>query len=455
MPRVTRHPAEVELLALELGRNEDGSAEAALHVAGCRVCARRKTALGRLAAGIEEASSLENELSLPGEGTSALPEDPARRDRLRELSVASDDAGEVAQRILAAARASDDALTSCLAGAGDSEAGRLGLLYAAQDGGRLVAADPHRALALARALSSRAAELPTAGLVPSRRLAGEASLLASQALLDIGHLAEARAAAGEARASFAASGDEPFDRALCAYYEGTAAAFQGEYPFAERALKNAVRLFVAYDQDSWTARAEAALGTLCTQRGNPARAIPLLESALERLDERDQHVLTAVEINLGRALALDGEYERARSHYARALALARRHDLRYLAFGVRSCLAELDLMRGEAARALATFDTLIAEADRLNLEEDRVVTRLYAAECLGRLSRTDELLRRLKELRPFVTVQTLAGTPAWQELASCLDRGDVEEGLVDHVRACLGVLSGGLGLPARLERRRA
>ena len=50
---MTQHPAEVELLALELGRSEDGSAEAALHVAGCRVCARRKTALGRLAAGIE------------------------------------------------------------------------------------------------------------------------------------------------------------------------------------------------------------------------------------------------------------------------------------------------------------------------------------------------------------------------------------------------------------------
>jgi hypothetical protein len=91
----------------------------------------------------------------------------------------------------------------------------------------------------------------------------------------------------------------------------------------------------------------------------------------------------------------------------------------------------------------------------LNLEEDSVFTRLYAAECLGRLSRPDELLERLRELRPFVTVQTLAGTPAWRELASCLDRGDVEDGLVDHVRACLGALSGGLGLPARLERRRA
>ena len=89
----------------------------------------------------------------------------------------------------------------------------------------------------------------------------------------------------------------------------------------------------------------------------------------------------------------------------------------------------------------------------MNLEEDRVVTRLYAAECLGRLSRTDELLRRLRELRPFVTVATLAGAPAWEALASCLDRGDAE--VIDHVRACLGLLSADLALPVRRELRRA
>jgi hypothetical protein len=91
----------------------------------------------------------------------------------------------------------------------------------------------------------------------------------------------------------------------------------------------------------------------------------------------------------------------------------------------------------------------------MNLEEDRVVTRLYAAECLGRLARTGELLRRLRELRSFVTVATLAGEPAWEELAARLDRGEVAEGLLDHVRACLGILWGGPGLPARLGRRLA
>lgn len=453
---MTRHPAEVELLALELGRNEAGSAAAALHVAGCRVCARRKAALERLAAGMKEASSLDKLLEPSGEKASPLSGATASSKRLRELSAAAEAADETARRIVEAARASDDALGAQLAGTGDTDAERLGLLYAAQTGARLAAAEPHRALALARALEARAEALSASGLVPSRRLGAEASVLASQAHLNIGRLAEARAAAHSARAAFAACGDEPFDRAVCAYYEGSAAAFQGEFAFAERALKLAARIFASYEQQNWTARAEAALGGIHSQRGNPARAIPLLEHATEGLTGPDDaHPRTAAKINLGRALGLVGAYERARAVFAQALADARRHDLGYLVFGVRICLAELDLLRGETARALAAFDTLASEADRMNLEEDRVFTRLYAAECLGRLSRTDELLGRLRELRHFVTVETLAGAPAWEELASRLDRGDVEEGLLDHVRACLGVLSGGLGLPARRERRRA
>ena len=457
MPRVTRHPAEFELLALELGRNEAGSAAAALHAAGCRTCARRRKALGRLAAAIEEASSLETTL---GPSADPLPfpsrTSPKNRKDLRRLASDADEADETSRRLVEAARESDGALAACLAKSGDADADHLGLLYAAQTGGRLAAAVPHRALALARALDARAKTLPSTGLVPSRRLEAEASILASQALLNIGRLEEARAAAHAARAAFAACGSEPFDRAVCAYFEGTAAGFQGEFAFAERELKLAARTFAAYEQEIWTARAEGALGGIHTQRGNPARAIPFLESAIEGLGGPDDaHPRTAAKINLGRALGLVGAYARSRAVFAQALADARRHDLGYLVFGVRICLAELDLLRGETARALAAFDTLAAEADRINLEEDRVFTRLYAAECLGRLSRTDELHRRLEEMRPLVTVATLAGVPAWEELASCLDRGDVEEGLVDHVRACLGVLSGGLGLPARLERRRA
>jgi hypothetical protein len=452
----TPHPAEAELLGLELGRNEEGATAAALHVADCRVCMRRKAALARLVAGIETASALDASLSSPAEEQPASDGTSARRDRLRALSAAAECADQTARGIVESARVSDDALDARLAATGDTDSERLGLLYAAQTAARLAATEPHRALALARALAARAESLPASGLVPSHRLEAEASILASQALLHIGRLAEAREAAHLARAAFAACGDEPFDRALCAYFEGSAAGFQADFAFAERELKLAARIFASYEQDTWAARAEGALAGVYSQRGNPARAIPFLESAIAGLGGPDDaHARTAAEINLGRALGLVGAFERSRAVFARALADARRHDLGKLVFGVRIGLAELDLWRGETERALAAFDTLAVEADRMNLEEDRVFTRLYAAECLGRLSRTDELLRRLRELRSFVTVATLAGVPAWEELASCLDRGDVEKGLVDHVRACLGVLSGGLDLPARRERCRA
>jgi tetratricopeptide (TPR) repeat protein len=456
MPRVSPHPAEAELLGLELGRNEQGAAAAALHVADCRVCTRRKAALARLVAGIETASALDASLSSPADEHPLSDGPSARRDRLRALSAAAERADQTARGIVESARVSDDALAARLAETGDTDAERLGLLYAAQTASRLAATEPHRALALARALGNRAETLPASGLVPPRRLEAEASLLASQALLNIGRLSEARAAAHTARAAFAACGDEPFDRALCAYFEGSAAGFQAEFAFAERELKLAARIFASYEQESWAARAEGALGTIYSQRGNPARAIPFLESAIEGLGGPDDaHARTALEINLGRALGHVGAFGRSRAVFAQALADARRHDLGNLVFAVRIGLAELDLLRGETTRALAAFDTLAVEADRMNLEEDRVWVRLYAAECLGRLSRTDELLRRLRDLRSFVTVETLAGVPAWEELASRLDRSDVEEGLLDRVQACLGVLSGGLDLPARHERRRA
>jgi tetratricopeptide (TPR) repeat protein len=454
MPRVTSHPAEAEILALEMGAQE-GGAETALHVAGCRTCTRRKESLARMLAGIEETSALEEALARPAEAAVA-PRDETRSARLRGLSSASDEAMPLARRIIEAARESDQALGAALGETGDSDPDRLALLYAPQEAGRLAASEPHRALALARALLERAATLPETGLVAPRRLAAEASLLASQALLNIGRLDEARGAVKDARIAFAADGDEPFDRAVCAYLEGTAAAFQGQYGFAERQLKLATRVFAGFEQDAWTARAEGALGTLYSQRGNPGRAVPYLESALERFgDGESAHVRISAMSNLSRAFALLGDYGRARATQSRALAIARQHALPLLIFRTRLNLAEVDFFRGETESALEAFDALATEADEMQLEEDQVYTRLYAAECLGRLSRPEEVVRRLRDLRSLVTVQTLAGTPVWSDLASRLDRGDVTEGLLSSVQSCLEFLSGEARIPAEGRRRRA
>ena len=130
MPRLNgpgTHPAEAELLGLELGRNEKGAAAAALHVAGCGVCTRRKAALARLVAGIETASLLDASLSSPEDERPLPGGTSARRDRLPALSAAAESGEQTARGLVESARESDDALAARLAGTGDTDAERLGL----------------------------------------------------------------------------------------------------------------------------------------------------------------------------------------------------------------------------------------------------------------------------------------------------------------------------------------
>ena len=120
---------------------------------------------------------------------------------------------------------------------------------------------------------------------------------------------------------------------------------------------------------------------------------------------------------------------------------------------MRQNLAELELLRGDLGKALVSYRAVAAEADRLGLEEDAVVTRLAAAECLGRLGRTREMMDALREIGRLVAVTDLAGNPAWTELAARLDPGDVDVGLVSEVRRHLEAASDGFVLPFRAARR--
>ena len=104
MPRVSPHPAEAELLGLELGRNEKGAASAALHVAGCHVCTRRKAAVARLVGGIETASALDAFLSSPADKRPLSGGTSARRDRLHTLTAAAEAADQAARRIVGGRR---------------------------------------------------------------------------------------------------------------------------------------------------------------------------------------------------------------------------------------------------------------------------------------------------------------------------------------------------------------
>ncbi len=339
-----------------------------------------------------------------------------------------------------------------------TNAGRLTLLYAAQRG-TFAAALPRRALALAGEIASAAdASGPPAEsggrAVPPALLRAEAGLLASQALLNIGRLEEARAAAAAARADFATLGDDPFSGSLCDYFEASVLCFQGAFGRAERLLRAAARVFADFAQDHWVGRAEAVLAQSLSQRGEKKRALAASDTAIERLDpELDANAYAVSFLNRGRCHAALGSYEAAMRDYAQALQVARRRRLDGLVFGVRQNLAELDLLRGDFEKALASHRALASEADRLGLDEDRVVTRLGAAESLGRLGRTAEMMAALREVGRLVAVTDLAGNPAWTELASRLDPGDVDAGLVSEVRRHLEAARDGFVLAFRAARR--
>jgi len=451
--RLNAHPAEIELLALAIGRDGDAPEGTREHIAGCPTCARRGDVLEDLAGAIE----LEDTLHRESEATTPLPESPRaaeRRIRLAHLTEDASAAQREAETLHELARDPEADLVGRVRYLAASSGGRLALLYAAQRGA-FAAAVPTRALALAEAIETASnGPAAAAGAVPSALLRAEARLLASQALLSIGRLADAREAAVDARGAFETLGRDPFSGALCDYFEASVLCFQGAFARAERLLKAAARIFADFAQDHWVGRAEAVLAQVLLQRGNPARALLLYDAAIERFDpERDANTYSACLVNRARCLARIGNIEAAQQGFAQALQVARRHRLDALVFGVRLNLAELDLLRGEFERALVSYRAVAAKADEMGLEEDQVVTRLGAAECLGRLGRIGEMMDALREIGRIVAVTDLAGNPAWIELASRLDPGDVGVGLVSEVREHLAAARDGFVLPFRAARR--
>lgn len=458
MPRsLNAHPAEVELLALAIGRDADAPEEARGHVALCQTCARREAALKDLAGAIELESILHEEIEAAAPRPAPLRA-AERRERLARLREGAEAALREAEVLLERVRDAQAELAGSVRDLATRTGGRLALLYAAQRGA-LAAAVPQRALALAEAIEAVAdgpeppAEAGTRA-VPPALLRAEALLLASQALLNIGRLHEARVAAVAARTDFATLGDDPFSGALCDYFEASVLCFEGAFARAERLLKAAARIFADFAQDHWVGRAEAVLAQVLLQRGNPARALTLYDAAIEHFDpERDANAYSVCLLNRARCLGRVGKFEAAQQGFAQALQVARRHRLDALVFGVRQNLAELDLLRGDLERALASFRVVAAKADQLGLEEDQVVTRLGAAECLGRLGRVGEMMDALREIGRLVAVTDLAGNPAWVELAARLDPGDVDVGLVSEVREHLEAARDGFVLPFRAARR--
>jgi tetratricopeptide (TPR) repeat protein len=263
---------------------------------------------------------------------------------------------------------------------------------------------------------------------------GEAALLESNALNFLGKPAEARTAAQSARIHFVEAHEDSFASALADYYEGSAASFEYDERGAWTLLRRAHSEFQLYGQESWTGRAEAAIGTLLVHRGKNAAAIRFLDGALTNLHpEQDGSAYTHVLVNRGYALTHLGKLDAARSSYAKALSMARRLDLAVIILGIRTGLASIDLASGKLARALMLFERIGQEARSLDLSVDVLCAELRIAECLGRMGREQDMLDRVERLSKSPEAESLRHDQALRELFESVENKTVNHEFLAHV----------------------
>jgi tetratricopeptide (TPR) repeat protein len=313
-------------------------------------------------------------------------------------------------------------------------------LYACQLAMPKTSSDPARYVEFAKVVSDATRSLPylrdkgPAQPVCREQVLGEASLMESNALNFLGKPAEARLAAQNARASFVEAGEDSFALALVDYFEGSAASFENDERGAWTLLRRAHSEFQLYGQESWTGRAEAALGTLLVHRGKNAAAIRFLDGALTNLHpEQDGSAYAQLLVNRGCALVQLGRLDAAKATYAKALSIARRLDMTVSVLMIRTGLALIDLASGKLSRALMLFERIGQEARSLDLSVDVLCAELRIAECLGRMGREQEMLDRVERLSASPDAESLRHDLALRELFESVEKRTVNHEFLAHI----------------------
>jgi tetratricopeptide (TPR) repeat protein len=302
--------------------------------------------------------------------------------------------------------------------------------------------DPARYVALARRIAESSRSLPyrnhrgPAQPVCRESVLADAALLESHALNVQGKSAEARETIRIARQNFVLAEDDSFSTALCDYYEGSAASFDGDYRGAWSLLKCALSEFQLYGQQNWIGRAEGQLGTLLSNRGKHESALFYFEAALRNLHPQlDRTAYGTTLANRGYALVKISRLDAAKATYAKALRIAREQGLNVLLLTIRYGLATIELKNQRTVRAVRLFEGIAADARKQELADRIVTAELRIAECLGRLGRHTEMRARVDGLRNTFGATSNDQNPGLLQLFTALDKGDLTAGLVAHVAA--------------------
>ncbi len=439
------HPEEDYLFDLALGRN---IAEVREHVAWCGSCDDRVGKYRSLIADIR----MEQDFIRQAQEAIAKPPTPEQLDtpgfrKVQALWMDARSGDRGAEELIRCAEQGAEEMKAALKKYAPERSFPFVLLYACQGASQLAAHVPGRALLLARDVSLWAEMLtePHRHQPVSRPLVlAEAALLESQAELRLQKADAALDAVRRARLHFdLAKSDPTHNTARCNYFEASCLFFLTRHDEAAELLEEAAEGFLEEDQDHWIGRVEGLLGMCRAQSDDTEAALTHYETALQMLDRRlDALAWGATQVNYGILLGRLGDLQRAKRALRTALSAAIRDGIAGVARDARFNLAELHLTAGEPAKALPNFRALAKLAQAEDNINRFVMCQIYAAECLGMLSRDREMERSLKGIH-IARGRMASGEPALEELLACLERGDLDLRVVSHVRQFLKAADAG------------
>ena len=233
----------------------------------------------------------------------------------------------------------------------------------------------------AKALNLLGASLEQAADDPLARF--RLSVTMANLLIDLGEFERAELTIAEALNELGPT-PEPLPLARCLWSQSRLQTARGNLDVAARYAEQALAIVGATEHAEYAARAQQLIAHIELDRGNPARALELLnEAARPIMDGGDTTAIALFNVERARALAALGEIEEAR-----AIALALVQELEQLSYV-------------DAARALGVLADLLADAgsvdEALALYEtaaDRLADRPHAPMLVGLYDRWFELLAK-------------------------------------------------------------
>jgi tetratricopeptide (TPR) repeat protein len=317
-----------------------------------------------------------------------------------------------------------------------------------------VSGDPAMYVELARAISEATRSLPCLAYkgptqaVCSEQVLGEAGLLESNALNFLGLAERAQKSASAARNHFLSASEDTFALALANYFDGSAATFRSQSTVAWKSLNGARSDFQHYGQENWKGRAEAAIGVLLFSREKYQSALRFYDGAVRLLDpDLDGTAYTATLVNRANCLIRIGRLEAAKAAYVRCIGPARRLRMSLSLLNIRNGLATIELLNGNTTRALQSFERVLADATERGLEVFVLCAQLRIAQCLSRLGRSDEVARRVSDIRDSVFSEFILFEPAYRELCESVGNQATSPELIAHIADYLDGKNRGVRTP--------